>query len=173
MKPNREPQAEACRRRTGEIRQRIPIRERFWPRVMLGFASGCWEWGASTNGKGYGQINVGGRGRPLLAHRVSWELMNGPIPDGLLVLHKCDNPPCVNPSHLFLGTVTDNMRDCARKGRAAKTGTGAVKLAAADVLEIRRLSERGVIQTVLARRFGVSQAHISKILLREVWTWLQ
>ena len=90
--------------------------ERFWARVRKG--DGCWEWAASRNACGYGTVNVRmGEQAVRLAHRLAWVLVNGPIPDGLHVLHRCDNPPCCNPAHLFLGTHADNMRDAAEKGR--------------------------------------------------------
>lgn len=88
--------------------------ERFWAKVEKG--PDCWEWKAFRN-KGYGKFTY--NGRMYLAHRLSWILTNGPIPDGLGVLHSCDNPPCVNPDHLFLGTQLDNMRDASNKGRCA------------------------------------------------------
>lgn len=98
----------------------VALADRFWSRVQKG--EGCWLWGGSLKTNGYGQLNGpsqgGGRdGKNLLAHRVAWELVNGPIPDGLWVLHRCDNPPCVNPAHLFLGTVRDNVIDMWTKGR--------------------------------------------------------
>jgi hypothetical protein len=92
--------------------------DHFWSRVDR--SAECWVWTGGTVGGGYGRF---GRGK-VLAHRHAWEITNGPIPDGLDVLHRCDNPPCVRPDHLFLGTHTDNMRDMFTKGRrATKRGT--------------------------------------------------
>lgn len=98
------------------------IEDRFWSKVRKD--DGCWEWTASVNRRGYGWLHFGGKveRKALKAHRVSWEIHNGPIPDGLWVLHKCDNPRCVRPDHLFLGDRTDNMRDCAAKGRISTVG---------------------------------------------------
>jgi hypothetical protein len=90
----------------------------FWDKVKIRSGIGCWEWQAYCNKDGYGQ--VGYQGTVTGAHRVSWILENGPIPDGLCVLHKCDNPSCVRPDHLFLGTRVDNSDDKVAKGRQAK-----------------------------------------------------
>lgn len=87
--------------------------KRFWARVIK--TSGCWTRTGSNNGVGYSLLNV--NGERVYAHRYSWELTNGPIPPGLVVMHKCDNPPCVRPDHLAVGTHVDNMRDCSEKGR--------------------------------------------------------
>lgn len=97
-----------------------PLAERFWEKVEQG--PGCWEWMAGRDSAtGYGRIRIGRAGsKHQLAHRVSWELANGPIPDGLWVLHHCDNPPCVNPAHLYLGTTIDNNRDRDARGRTAR-----------------------------------------------------
>lgn len=91
--------------------------QRFWAKVNK--TDSCWLWTAYRNRKGYGEFGMGGhRGRMYLAHRVSWEMANGTIPDGMYVCHACDVPACVNPSHLWLGTATDNNRDMFAKGRA-------------------------------------------------------
>ena len=98
--------------------------ERFEAKFIPEPNSGCWLWTAATDGKGYGRFRVGsktdGTRKSAIATRVSWKIYCGDLPDDLCVLHKCDNPYCVNPDHLFLGTHTDNMQDCSRKNRTSK-----------------------------------------------------
>lgn len=93
-------------------RDRVGIARRFTASFLLGDSDQCWEWRGYRTIKGYGSIGAG-----EFAHRVAYELLVGPIPPKLYVLHHCDNPPCVNPSHLFLGTIADNNRDMVEKGR--------------------------------------------------------
>ena len=97
-------------------RTRTPLPERYWRRVTKSAESDCWGWMGATDGRGYGAISGVGNA-PKKAHRVSWEIHFGSIPAGMGVLHKCDNPKCSNPAHLFLGTQRDNCRDMASKGR--------------------------------------------------------
>ncbi len=158
---------------------------RFWAKVKI--SDDCWIWTASKNNDGYGQFGLGnGNMRP--AHRISWVLKNGSIPNGMCVLHKCDNPPCVNPDHLFLGTIADNNHDRDSKGRhrpllgksngmyggkhaARGERQHLAKLTALEVLSIREiLSKGGTSFLALSKRFGVSDVTISHIFKRKTWT---
>jgi len=148
----------------GTTKQRA-IAERFLEKVKPSTA-GCWEWiGQKTRG-GYGALRLPMHGPLTRAHRVAWLLFNGPISDGLCVLHKCDNPGCVNPSHLFVGTLTDNMQDCSRKGRVYRaplnSKTGKTTLAERET--IRELYRDGRSQNAIADQFGVTQRRISQIV---------
>lgn len=158
-------------------RQKIrkPLEERFWAKVQK--SEGCWLWTANTTkdrkgNKRYGLLGAGRRGEGMLfAHRVSWELHFGEIPEGLLVLHSCDTPPCVNPAHLFLGTQTDNMQDMAAKGRRGRTGplpgAGAKSsLSRRQIHTLRRKGAEGISTKELAEEFGVCIATVRNILLR-------
>ena len=133
----------------------------------------CWLWTAGVNNKGYGYF--GFNSTVVGAHRVAYELYIGPIPDKLYVLHSCDNPPCVNPKHLFLGTSGDNMGDMMRKGRQSKyhprkgkkkQSKGRFKkIGREDKLEIIRLyTERKITQETISNMYNVSQTTISYIL---------
>ena len=100
---------------------RKPIGDRFWPKIVRRGPDECWEWQAAKSTRGYGKLGAPGTDAGCeYAHRVSWELHNGPIPDGMHVLHHCDNRICVNPQHLFLGTNLDNILDMRAKGRDYK-----------------------------------------------------
>lgn len=97
------------------MRKKRPAEDRFWEKVDK--TENCWLWSASVNNQGYGEIHLGERNDHCYAHRFSWMINKGPIPKGLFVLHRCDNPRCVNPNHLFLGTQKDNLHDAMAKGR--------------------------------------------------------
>jgi HNH endonuclease len=102
-----------------DMRAKLPLQERFQSKYRVDSKSGCWIWTAGVDQNGYARISLAPHTNcPMgLASRVSFQLYVGPIPKGLFVLHHCDNPRCVNPKHLFLGTQSDNMRDCVQKGR--------------------------------------------------------
>jgi len=139
-----------------------------WQNFYFG-KSGCWLWTASLNNEGYGKIRV--KDKIKSAHRVSYELHIGKIPNGLCVLHDCDIPACVNPDHFFLGTVPDNNEDKVKKGRQAKgSKVHGAKLNEADIPEIRKdLKEGSLTQQEIAAKFGVSKVQISRIKLGKTW----
>ncbi len=168
---------------------RGPIEARFWPKVDKRSDSECWPWIASRNRYGYGTFGVGSSSGGVMsvakAHRVSWELHNGQIPDGLYVCHGCDNPPCVNPAHLFLGTAHDNFDDMRSKARgsrgsghsaAVKRGRrhsppgGKSKLTEQHVQVIRFLrSSTSLRLRHIAELFGVSISNICFIASGKTW----
>jgi hypothetical protein len=151
----------------------VPVVERFWAKVKVGKPDECWEWQASTDGRGYGQLNGGNRS--LRAHRVSYELHFGSIPDGLDVCHRCDNRRCVNPHHLFVGTRSDNVQDMLKKGRGnfvpqVGSKNHLSKLHEDDIPEIRELAAGGLTCAAIASRFGVTAENISMIVRRLTWS---
>lgn len=153
--------------------------ERFWKFVDK--TPTCWLWCGSRHKRlPYGKFTV--NGKTVLAHRFSWELHNGPIPSGLMPLHKCDNPPCIRPDHLFLGNHKDNSQDMVKKGREShhwkgrkrlkQTGeqNGAAKLKVEEVLQIRKLYRLGGwTHKSLAKQFGVAKYNIFLILHHKKW----
>lgn len=134
---------------------------------------GCWTWIGWRDKNGYGITSLRIHGKQeRRAHRIVWFLNFGTIPTGFCVCHKCDNPSCVNPEHLFLGTNQDNMTDKAKKQRCnppAGERSGLAKLSEEDVLKIRALHEAGVVQRRIAEQFGVGFKAINKIVLRQRW----
>ncbi len=147
---------------------------RVWERVLLDDPDQCWEWqGGRSGSMGYGQIKVGGHSQYI--HRLAYQQLVGPIPAGMKVLHQCDNPRCVNPHHLFLGTDGDNARDMASKGRAARGECNAAhKLTRHEVCRIKGLLAEGRwTLTEIAEHFGVAEPTIHHIKSGLRWGWLQ
>jgi DNA-binding CsgD family transcriptional regulator len=142
---------------------------RFWTKVDRSQPEGCWLWTASRNAKGYGHVQWAGSCQQ--AHRVSWMIAHGSIPDGLFVLHRCDVRNCVNPAHLFLGTNADNMADMVAKGRgrgASRPGEmhGASKISDATRREIAARLAAGARGVDIAREYGLSKSYVSQLRLR-------
>src|SRR3972149_5049294 len=129
---------------------------RFWAKVRIGRSTECWPWLASTSRKGYGAFGATSK-NIRRAHILSYELNNGPVPNGLCVLHRCDNPSCVNPKHLFLGTPADNSADMVSKGRQQRgSNHKSALLNEQSVLDMRkRIHSVGVDE--LAKLYGVSR----------------
>jgi hypothetical protein len=147
---------------------------RFWLKVGKGAPDECWTWNGGKDRAGYGVFTpVRGTGH-IAAHRYAYELEHGAIPEGAYICHTCDNPSCVNPSHLFAGTQADNARDAFEKGRTARGAkSGHARLTDAQVLEIRHRYERGGIsQQALADEYGVTQTNIGLIVRRKNWKHL-
>lgn len=140
----------------------------FKEKYVIDKETGCWVWIARRNKKGYGQF--GFDGKLCQAHRVSWIIYYGDIPDGMFVLHHCDNTSCVNPYHLFLGTNADNMRDMASKGRSTRGNKShTCKLSEDQVKEIRSLNLSG---RKTAKKYGISSSVVYQIRTKKIWAWL-
>lgn len=150
--------------------------DRFWSKVRK-CRNGCWEWQGWKTKRGYGHFNF--KGRPFRAHRISWFLKTGSLSEFnpfeiSCILHKCDNPSCVNPEHLFIGTQQDNADDMVQKNRLPKISrvgqnNGHVKLTEECVINIRREYTEGVLRKELRERYNVSKTAISAIINRRRW----
>jgi predicted XRE-type DNA-binding protein len=145
--------------------------DRFWNKVKK--SKDCWIRMGCKVGLGYNVLSY--LNKQEYAHRFSWRIHFGKIPKGKCILHKCDNPPCVNPKHLFIGTLGDNIHDMINKGRRGYTGLqGEIhpdhKLTEKQILKIRNLYKKSsMTQQKIANIFGVKQGHINKIVNRKVW----
>jgi hypothetical protein len=161
------------------------LEERFWSYVDKKSDEECWEWKGSLDRNGYGEIYCKATAH-FRAHKISWMIHSGSsVPKGICVLHKCDNPKCVNPNHLYLGTQKDNAKDREERGRGNRrflygeehpqhgTNHRSNKLSENDVLEIRRLWKTGEYTLrELGEKFGVSNGLINNINHRRKWAWL-
>ena len=141
----------------------------FWDRVDIRGKDECWEWRGGRQAFGHGRLRV--CGRRWLAHRFSYTISFGPIPHGLFVLHKCDNPPCVNPNHLYVGTQNDNVQDRVDRDRSAfGEDSGKTCLTNEQVFDIQRLYNTGnYTQRDLAARYGVSISCVGNIIDGKRW----
>ena len=154
------------------MNRNLPLSQRFWMKVDKSPSNNCWEWTACKD-FGYGVFMV--YGKKWRAHRYSWFIHNGEIPEGMLVCHHCDNPGCVNPKHLFVGTQSDNIRDAFSKGRKILPdnrgeNSGAAKLTWEQVREMRSLYLAGKRnRSELAEIYRISSGHVSSIILHRSW----
>lgn len=147
-------------------------RTRFWQYVEK--SDGCWNW-TGYKRRGYGRLAVA-RNRMKDAHRLSYELHAGAVPDGLYVCHHCDNRACVRPDHLYLGTQSQNIRDAYQRNRMPPkfqtqggTGNTNAKLTWEQVREIRRIAKRRGTHAYIAERFSINIKHVSSIVTGRVW----
>ena len=141
-------------------RRKIPLAQRL-KKYVVPSKTGCWEWSGALN-DGYGVTKI--NGKKVSVHRATYELFVGPIPDGLHCLHKCDNPCCCNPDHLFLGTNRDNVNDMLAKGRQHS------KLTRDEVIAIKQIYKRGgTTKKKLAEMFGVTYYTVIDILDGTTW----
>lgn len=143
--------------------------KRFWAKVLVKDIDECWLWtGYIKNKYGY----IGYSGSYTYAHRLAWIIEHGDIPEGMFVCHTCDNPGCVNPAHLFLGTHSDNIKDMFDKGRGVNnTGekNGNARLTVTQVLEIRQLATTGKSYRNIGNQYGISSAQVSRIVNKTSW----
>jgi hypothetical protein len=153
------------------VRTKTPLADRLWPKVVKG--DGCWPFTGHRCRGLHGQI-LGENGRIIGAHRAAWIVTYGPIPAGMYVCHKCDNPPCCRPDHLFLGDAGVNNADRDAKGRRRDApprgeANANARVTAEQVREMRRLRAEGWIYAQLAERYGMTIASAQRICTRAVW----
>ena len=160
------------------MRKDFPLR--FWSKVDKDVPNGCWLWTGCKTRAGYGQIRISydvARSKAVYAHILSWEMVNGPVPKGMGICHSCDNPSCINPNHLFLGTQSDNINDSVEKGRFNRPfgeKHPKAKLTEKDVIEIKSALENkyyGYLRD-LAEKYDVSRSTILSIHYHRNWKYL-
>jgi hypothetical protein len=139
----------------------VPMPKRFWSKVQIRTHEMCWIWTGCSSPLGYGRFRLDGKSK--VAPRVAWEIENGPVPDRLFVLHRCDNPKCCNPNHLFLGTKKDNSQDMMKKGRDK---IHYKKLTPSDIDDIRKSSDKTLAVSI---RLGVHPSTVWKIRTNRSW----
>jgi len=149
------------------------LTERFWSKVDKRGPDECWEWKPTLNTDRYCTFSI--QGRSYKAHRIAYQLAIGDIPSGLCVCHSCDNPVCVNPAHLWLGTHAENMADMMRKGRQKTWDKDPnTKLTPDDVRAIHRSYRRGLVSMrEVGERFGIAARTVSNILSGHEWAWIK
>lgn len=155
----------------GKPKWHVSIRDKFFFHVFPEPMSGCWLWdGPQTSRGGYGQFAFGDR-RNIKAHRYSYELHKGPIPDSLFVCHKCDTPACVNPDHLYVGTAADNAADAVSRNRSCRgqKNTHAIL----TEIQVRQIRRSTASVAVLVSRYGIAESTVRAVLKRHSWGWLQ
>lgn len=161
-KDGKRPDCKQCYKKPARV---ISNRDRFLSKVKK-MPSGCWEWqGSTATNNGYGRFWVGNR--HVMAHRFSWRLSGNKIPQGQFLCHSCDNPKCVNPDHMFVGTHAENMQDAVAKNRHSG------KLSTEDVQEIRGLLNSTFTQEQIGKMYEVSRAAIGHIKRGSTWGWLK
>jgi hypothetical protein len=153
------------------------LEDKFWEKVSIppDVLTGCWEWRAYRKAGGYGtvQVKANGRWREAYAHRIGWSLVNGDVPEGKFVCHRCDNRGCVNPTHLFLGTPAENSKDMTNKRRSAHGERAArAKLSPDVVRSIRARCTSGETLTAVAKSLGLPLSTVFNIKTRRSWRYL-
>lgn len=156
------------------------LEERFWSKVDRRGPNDCWHWNGGRTNRGYGNFRMDGR--TVKAHRVAFEFSTGVAPGTMFVCHRCDNPPCCNPSHLFLGTSADNNADMMAKGRHVRPArdedavnyvrgesSNLARITEADVVSIRARKAAGERTVALAKEYGVDRTLVWQIVTRKVW----
>lgn len=156
------------------MQQIADAKDRFWSKVQIESPDQCWPWVGCRTVEGYGMIRIGGK--TFRSHRIAHVLALGAIPEGMCVLHRCDNPACVNPFHLLSGTHKENIEDMNAKGRQVSprgVRNGSAKLTPDQVLRIRELYNQGISQRRIGAMFSVSRPVISDIVKGHTWGWVK